>query len=82
MVDLIIRNGQVIDGTGRPPIQADLLVKDGTIVTTTGKEIPVHAETICIHGDEPTGPRVAMAVRSMLEMEGIEIVTLPEMHAV
>jgi len=32
MVDLIIRNGQVIDGTGRPPIQADVLVKDGTIV--------------------------------------------------
>ena len=57
------------------------MVKDGIIVTTTGKKIPVQAETICIHGDEPTGPAVAMAVRTMLETEGIEIVTLPEIYA-
>ena len=56
------------------------MVRDGIIVSTSGKELPVFAQSICIHGDEPTGPAVAKAVRSVLEAEGIEIVTLPEMR--
>jgi UPF0271 protein len=59
--------------------QVRRMVKDGIIVSTSGKEIPVNAQSICIHGDEPTGPAVAKAVRAVLEAEGIEIVTLPEM---
>ena len=55
------------------------MVRDGIIISTSGKEIPVNAQSICIHGDEPTGPAVAKAVRAALEAEGIEIVTLPEM---
>ena len=55
------------------------MVVDGIIVATSGKEIPVDAQTICIHGDEPTGPAVAKAVRSMLEAEGIDIRPLPAM---
>ena len=32
MVDLIIRNGRLIDGTGRPAFLGDLAVTDGRIV--------------------------------------------------
>jgi UPF0271 protein len=59
--------------------QVRRLVVDGIIVSTSGKEIPVNAQSICIHGDEPTGPAVAKAVREMLKAEGIEIATLPAM---
>jgi UPF0271 protein len=59
--------------------QVRRMVVDGVIVSTSGKEILVNAQTICIHGDEPTGPAVAKAVRATLEAEGIEIVTLPAM---
>lgn len=54
------------------------MVLDEIIVTTSGKEIPVNAQTICIHGDEPTGPEVARAVKSVLTKAGIEMITLPE----
>ncbi|MDA1310133.1 MAG: 5-oxoprolinase subunit PxpA, partial [Proteobacteria bacterium] len=59
--------------------QVRRMVRDGVIISTSGKEMPVNAQTICIHGDEPTGPAVAKAVRAALEAEGIEIVTLPAM---
>ena len=32
MVDILIRNGQIVDGSGAPAFQADLAVKDGKIV--------------------------------------------------
>ena len=32
-VDLIVRNGTVIDGTGGEPRQADIAVQDGRIAT-------------------------------------------------
>ncbi|NDG65233.1 MAG: D-aminoacylase, partial [Planctomycetes bacterium] len=39
LYDLVIRNGQVIDGSGSPPFAADVAVKDGKIIlvgTVTG----------------------------------------------
>jgi N-acyl-D-aspartate/D-glutamate deacylase len=32
MYDLLIRNGTIVDGTGRPPFVADLAVRDGKVV--------------------------------------------------
>ena len=69
----------MIRDPGEAAEQVRRMVLDGIIVATSGKEIPVDAQTICIHGDEPTGPAVARAVRSMLEAEGIEIRPLPAM---
>ena len=39
LYDLVIRNGQVIDGSGSPAFSADVAVKDGKIIlvgTVTG----------------------------------------------
>ena len=38
MLDLVIRNGRVVDGTGLPLYAADVGIKDGKIVTV-GKVI-------------------------------------------
>ena len=54
------------------------MVEIGKVRSTDGVEVPVVVHSICIHGDEPTGPAVAGAVRAALEAKGIEVVTLPE----
>ena len=59
--------------------QVKSIVLDGIIVANSGKKIPVSVDTICIHGDEPTGPKIALAVKEMLDKEGVIIQRLPEM---
>ncbi|MEO8667226.1 MAG: 5-oxoprolinase subunit PxpA [Bauldia sp.] len=55
------------------------MVLHGEIVTRSGKVIQQGADTLCIHGDEPTAIRIAGATRAALEKAGVKIVTLPEM---
>jgi UPF0271 protein len=54
------------------------MARDGVIVAYDGTEVPVRADTLCIHGDEPTAPAVAQAVRSALAAAGVEIKGLAE----
>ncbi|MHB1004551.1 MAG: LamB/YcsF family protein [Chloroflexota bacterium] len=49
------------------------MARDGVIVAYDGTEVPVRADTLCIHGDEPTAPAVAQAVRAALVAAGIEV---------
>ena len=60
--------------------QVRSIVLDGIIIANSGKKIPVSVDTICIHGDEPTGPAIASAVKEMLEKEGVILKPLPEMQ--
>ena len=54
------------------------MARDGVIVAYDGTEVPVRADTLCIHGDEPTAPAVAQAVRSALAAAGVAITGLAE----
>jgi len=54
------------------------MIETGKVRSTDGVDVPVIVHSICIHGDEPTGPAVAGAVRAALEAKGIDVVTLPE----
>jgi UPF0271 protein len=45
------------------------LLKESTVTTITGKEIPLEADTICIHGDGPNAVAIAKAVSSILNTE-------------
>jgi UPF0271 protein len=56
------------------------MVKEGEVVTLSGKRIKVTVDTLCVHGDEPTAVAVAKEVRNALEAAGVEIVPLPEMN--
>lgn len=53
MYDLLIKNGQVIDGTGSPAFSADVAVKDGkiaavgTITESAKREINAHNQVVC-----------------------------------
>ena len=51
------------------------MVEHGTVVSVTGKEIPVRADTVCIHGDSPKALEFARRIRERLLAEGIRIVS-------
>ena len=44
MNDLVIRNGMIIDDTGRPGLMGDLALADGKIVSVGGRAGSVHRE--------------------------------------
>jgi UPF0271 protein len=46
--------------------QVEKFVKDQRVKTVTGEEIPIIAETICIHGDGPYALEFAKAIYKML----------------
>ena len=49
------------------------MVKEGAIITESGKRIPCRIDTICCHGDTPEAVGISAAVRSGLEAEGVAL---------
>ena len=65
--------GAVLDDPDAAVAQALSLARDGRVVTAGGALIAVRADTLCIHGDTPGAARVAAAVRTGLERQGVRI---------
>ena len=55
------------------------MVLNEEIVSRHGKRLKVRLDTLCVHGDEPTGVIVARAAREGLEAAGVHVIPLPEM---
>ena len=55
------------------------MVLNDEIVSRDGKPLKVKLDTLCVHGDEPSGVIVARAARQGLEAAGVRVVPLPEM---
>ena len=49
------------------------MVRDGAVQATDGTKVPIAAETICLHGDNPEGVEFARALRGSLEKNGVSI---------
>ena len=49
------------------------MVKDGAIITESGKRIETRIDTICVHGDTPEAVALARSVRDSLEGAGIQL---------
>ncbi len=52
------------------------MVKTGTVITPSGKQIPIVAETICLHGDGKHAVDFAIAINRKLREEGVQIAKL------
>ena len=52
------------------------MVNDGTVVTRSGKVIPIEADSICLHGDGAKAVEFAQRIRGELTDSGVEIVPL------
>lgn len=53
--------------------QALSIARDRKVKTVDGGLIPLEAQTICIHGDNPPAPAIAAAVRRELAANNIEV---------
>jgi UPF0271 protein len=54
------------------------LVREGTVETSDGQVLKLQAHTICMHGDNPSAVKMAAAVRSALEKNGIAVKNIGE----
>jgi UPF0271 protein len=53
------------------------MVREGAIITESGKRIPTSIDTICLHGDTAEAVELAKAVRRSLEAGGITVEMFP-----
>ena len=49
------------------------MVREGAIITRTGKRIPAAIDTVCVHGDTAEALDIARSVRDALEADGVEV---------
>lgn len=49
------------------------MIKEKSVVSLDGRTIPLEAETVCLHGDEPEALAYAQRLRETLEEKGITI---------
>lgn len=66
----------LIDDPQQAARQALQMVIEQTVTASNGKKIPMIVDTLCIHGDKPTAPAVARAVREALEQNGVTVMAL------
>jgi UPF0271 protein len=71
--------GTVLKDPAAAGEQAVRMVEDGEVIALSGKKLKVDVQTLCIHGDEPTGVVVGAGVRAALEKAGHKVVPLTEM---
>lgn len=68
--------GAVIHDPALATARALRMVTQGEVEAVTGKVIPLHIDTLCIHGDTPGAVAIAATLRSALEAAGVVIAPL------
>jgi 5-oxoprolinase (ATP-hydrolysing) subunit A len=68
--------GAVITDPARVAERALQLARDGVALAVDGTKIPLRAETLCLHGDNPEAVQNARAVREALGRAGVAVQAL------
>ncbi len=66
-------SGAVISDPEIAAAQAVRIARDGVVAAGDGTEIPLRADTICLHGDTPRAVDNARTVRAALEAAGVTV---------
>lgn len=65
--------GAVLHDPEEAATRVQAMVREGAIISQSGKRIPVAIDTVCVHGDNPAAVAMAARVRGKLEAAGIAI---------
>ncbi|HEY5633319.1 MAG TPA: 5-oxoprolinase subunit PxpA [Burkholderiaceae bacterium] len=68
--------GSMIDDVDAAIAQVKRMVLEGVVRSVSGKDVPVKADTLCIHGDQPGAVVFARAIRDALQGAGVEVKAL------
>jgi len=65
--------GGLIEDAAQAVKQALAMIEQGYVTSLGGKRVPVAAETLCLHGDQPGAVAFAKALRQAFSEKGISI---------
>jgi UPF0271 protein len=65
--------GAMIPDAADAAARAVRMVKEGRLTAIDGSELAIHADTICVHGDEPGALEFVKVLRAAFERHGIEV---------
>lgn len=65
--------GSVISDVRLVVARAVRMARDSIVTSRTGTDIPLHVDTICVHGDTPGAAELAAALRAGLEEAGVSV---------
>lgn len=51
-------------------------VRNGTVIARNGEQVPLRADTLCLHGDRADAARFARSIRDALEADGVRILPI------
>jgi UPF0271 protein len=67
------RPGALITDPASAAAKALRIVREGVVTSIDGAEVEMHADTLCLHGDNPHALGIARAVREALEAAGVSV---------
>ena len=65
--------GAMIEDVEVSVAQVKRMVLEGMVRSVSGKDVPVKADTLCIHGDQPGAVAFARRIREELKAAGVEV---------
>jgi UPF0271 protein len=78
--DGTLRSRKFDDALIRDPAEASRqalnIVQRGTVIACDDSEVPINAQTLCIHSDTPGAPELAAAVARTLRLAGVTLSAL------
>jgi UPF0271 protein len=65
--------GAVIHDPAEVASRAVMMAVEGKVLAFDGKELPIQAQTFCVHGDNPAAVHLVRSIRESLESCGVKV---------
>ena len=68
--------GAVIKDPEQVAARALQMAQEGNVTAVDGTVVPLEAQTLCVHGDNPAAIELVKSIRKQLEAQGVELKTM------
>lgn len=68
--------GAVIKDPREVSERALRMAKEGIVIAVDGTEVPLEAQTLCVHGDNPSAVDLVRGIRDNLEADGVSVIPM------